>query len=293
MFAKHTSHLLLITVAAIWGFAFVAQVAGMDSLGPHSFNAARFLLGALSLLPLWLLTGKARRSRPGALLLAGIPTGIVMFAGFSFQQVGLMHTTAGNAGFITGIYIVLVPLAGLLLGHAPAPKTWFGVALVLLGLYRLSVGPDLAMGYGDTLVLIGAMFWAAHVILIGRLSSRVDAIGLSISQFLVAALLATIAAALYETPSLSALRMAWWPLVFAGVASSGIAYTLQTIAQRRVEPGAAALLLSAEAMFAVFGGWMLLDEQVGDKELIGCGLMLTGMLVSQWPGRWLLRRASA
>ncbi|MEH6580013.1 MAG: DMT family transporter [Amphritea sp.] len=279
------SHLLLLSVAVIWGFAFVAQSAGMDYLGPHSFNAARFLLGALSLLPLWLLMGKKRLPQGKTLLLGGLIAGSVMFAGFSFQQTGLLYTTAGNAGFITGMYIVMVPIVGILLGRSTNIQTWSGVILAVLGLYSLTVGPDFTIGYGDFLELVGAFFWTAHVILIGLLSRKVDAISLSISQFVVAAVWASIAALLFETPSLPDFQAAWLPLLYAGIASSGIACTLQIIGQRKIEPSVTALILSTEAIFAVLGGWLLLDEHFGNKELLGCSLMLIGMLVSQWPVR--------
>lgn len=279
------SHLLLICVAAIWGFAFVAQSAGMDYLGPHSFNAARFLLGALSLVPLWFLMGKKRLPQGKTLILGGLAAGTIMFGGFSFQQIGLLYTTAGNAGFITGMYIVMVPIAGILLGQSTNLQTWSGVILAVLGLYSLSIGPDFEMAYGDLLELIGACFWTAHVIIIGWLSRKVDAIGLSICQFLVATVWATIAALLYETPTFTDFQGAWLPLLYAGVASSGIACTLQIIGQRKVEPSVTALILSTEAIFAVIGGWLLLGETLGSKELLGCSLMLAGMLVSQWPSR--------
>ncbi|MFT6915950.1 MAG: drug/metabolite transporter (DMT)-like permease [Motiliproteus sp.] len=279
------SHLLLLGTAMIWGSAFVAQSVGMDYLGPHSFNAARFLLGALSLLPLWFLMGKRRLPQGRTLLLGGLAAGTIMFGGFSFQQVGLLHTTAGNAGFITGMYIVMVPVAGMLLGQSTSKQTWSGVILAVLGLYSLSVGPNLSMNYGDQLMLAGAFFWTAHVILIGWLSRKVDAISLSISQFIVAAVLASIAALLFETPSLPDFQAAWLPLLYAGVASSGIAFTMQIIAQRKIEPSITALILSTEAIFAVLGGWLVLGEVIGAKELLGCSLMLAGMLVSQWPTR--------
>lgn len=279
------SHLLLISVAAIWGFAFVAQSAGMDHLPPHSFNAARFLLGALSLLPLWLIFTKHRMPQGKTLLIGGLAAGTIMFGGFTFQQIGLLHTTAGNAGFITGMYIVMVPVAGILLGQSTNMQTWSGVILAVLGLYSLSIGPDLTIGYGDLLELIGAVFWTAHVIIIGYLSKKVDAISLSICQFLVAAVWATLAAVILENPTLPDFQAAWLPLLYAGVASSGIACTLQVIGQKKVTPDVAALILSTEAVFAVLGGWLLLGEHFGSKELLGCSLMLAGMLVSQWPIR--------
>lgn len=279
------SILLLVAVAAIWGFAFVAQTTGMAHLGPHSFNAARFMLGALSLLPLWFLLGKHHLPHGKELYIGGLLAGTVMFAGFSFQQVGLLYTTAGNAGFITGMYIVMVPIAGMLLGHATTGKTWIGVVLAIAGLYSLSIADDFKINKGDALQLAGAVFWTAHVLILGWLSRKVDAISLSIWQFIVAAVLASIAALWFETPTLSNFQAALWPLLYAGVASSGIAFTLQIIAQRKVEPSVTALILSTEAVFAVIGGWWLLNEQLTSNQLMGCGLMLAGMVVTQWPER--------
>tara|TARA_R110002095_G_scaffold115536_5_gene100834 strand:+ start:1085 stop:1813 length:729 start_codon:yes stop_codon:yes gene_type:complete len=232
-----------------------------------------------------LLLGKKRLPQGKTLLLGGLVAGTIMFGGFSFQQIGLLHTTAGNAGFITGMYIVMVPIAAALLGQTTNKQTWGGVILAVLGLYSLSIGPNLSMNYGDLLELIGAFFWTAHVIVIGWLSRKVDAIGLSICQFLVAAVWASLAALVYETPSLVDFQAAWLPLLYAGIASSGIACTLQIIGQRKIEPSVTALILSTEAIFAVLGGWLLLGESFGSKELLGCSLMLAGMLLSQWPSR--------
>ncbi|WP_426415689.1 DMT family transporter [Aestuariirhabdus sp. LZHN29] len=283
MLAISRSHLLLISVAAIWGFAFVAQSAGMDYLEPHSFNAARFVLGAISLIPLWLVMSRGKMPHGRTLWIGGLLAGCVMFGGFTFQQIGLLHTTAGNAGFITGMYIVMVPIVGTLLGQSTNPQTWIGVLLAVLGLYSLTIGPEFKVNYGDMLELVGALFWTAHVLIIGWLSRKVDAISLSICQFAVAALLAMLFAITTETPTMQGFQAAWMPLLYAGIASSGIACTLQIIAQRKVEPSVTALILSTEAIFAVIGGWMLLGESMGSKQLLGCCLMLMGMLVSQWP----------
>ncbi|WP_036551029.1 DMT family transporter [Neptunomonas japonica] len=279
------SHALLVLVAAIWGFAFVAQTTGMKHLGPHSFNAARFLLGAFSLVPLWLILGKHKLPLNKDLFIGGLVAGTVMFAGFSFQQIGLQYTTAGNAGFITGMYIVMVPIAGIALGHATNMKTWCGVLLALAGLFALSVSDDLTVNKGDALELVGALFWTAHVLILGWLCRKVDAISLTIMQFLVATVLATAAMLIFEEPTLAQFELALLPLLYAGVASSGIAFTLQIIAQRQVEPSVTALILSTEAVFAVIGGWLLLNEQLTNNQLTGCGLMLLGMLISQWPQR--------
>lgn len=281
----YTAHTVLLLVAAIWGFAFVAQSAGMDTLGPHSFNAARFLLGTLSLLPLYWLSQRGQMFRDRSVLLGGLAAGTLMFGGMSFQQIGLQYTTAGNAGFITGMYIVLVPLLGLLLGQRTQRQTWVGVFLAFLGLAALSIGPDFTMRYGDLLELIGAFFWSAHVLLIAHFSRRVDALGMSVVQMIVAGFWATLAATFFESNSLSDFQAAWLPLVYAGVASGGIAYTLQVMAQRHVPASVAALIMSTEAVFALIGGWWLLDERLGTQELLGCGLMLVGIMVSQWPSR--------
>ena len=279
----------------IWGSAFVAQSAGMDHLGPHSFNAARFALATIALLPLWFYFKRTRKAldiEPSlqkqqlkSTWIGGLVAGTVMFFGFSFQQVGLQYTTAGNAGFITGMYIVIVPLAGVFLSHHTPVKTWVGIVLALIGLYFLSIGPDFSMRYGDLLELIGAVFWAAHVLVINKLAKDSDAVDLAIIQMMVAAVLASIAMLIIESPKLVDFQASWMSLAYAGIASSAIGFTLQVFAQRKVNPSVTALILSSEAVFAVIGGWLLLNEDVTVKILFGCGLMLAGMLISQWPSK--------
>lgn len=277
------SHLLLWLTAVIWGFAFVAQSAGMDYLGPHSFNAARFVLATLSLLPLMYFFKTKSTYSIKSLWLGGLAAGSFMFFGFSFQQSGLLYTTAGNAGFITSMYIVFVPIVGLMLGHATSRQTWLGVILALVGLYSLTVGPNLTINYGDGLELIGTAFWTLHVLTIANLSRRLPAIPLSIVQFSVASIWAIGATLLFETPTLADFNAAWFPLLYAGVASSSIACTLQILGQKNVTPSISALILSSEAVFAVLGGWLLMGEVMSMGAYIGCGFILTGMLVSQWP----------
>lgn len=279
------SYLLLVLVAAIWGFSFVAQSAGMEFMGPHSFNAARFILAAVSLLPLWFALSRKKPLRDPHLWFGGLLAGTVMFAGFSFQQIGLLHTSAGNAGFITGMYIVLVPIVGIFLKQHTSSKTWLGVAFATAGLFVLCVDDNISIGYGDSLELIGVVFWTMHVLAIAWLASKVDAISLSIIQFTVAAVFASIFALLFEQPSWQAVVASSIPLLYAGIAASGIACTLQIIGQRKIEPNIAALILACEAMFAVLGGWLILDESMSIKELSGCLLMLSGMIISQWPKR--------
>jgi len=287
--------LLLLLTAAIWGFAFVAQRVGMAHVGPFTFNGVRFALGSLSLVPLLLFAPRrehpSRRwlppTRPGILAWGGGLAGLCLFAGASLQQVGLVYTTAGNAGFITGLYVVLVPILGLLVRQRTHPGAWLGAGLAAVGLYFLSVTEDFRIARGDFLVLVGAVFWAAHVLIIGWLSPRVEALKLAILQFAACALLSLGTAAAVETITLEGLRLALVPILYGGLCSVGIAYTLQVVAQKDAHPAHAAILLSLEAVFAAIGGGLMLGEVLGRRSLLGCGLMLAGMLLSQL---WGMRR---
>lgn len=288
------AHGLLVIIAAIWGSGFVAQRAGMETLGPFSFNAARFVLAACSLFPLWLFLRK-RSTELNSITpynklfwLGGLGAGSLLFSGFSFQQAGLQYTTAGNAGFVTSMYIVLVPLFGLLIGQITRLQTWLGIGLALIGLYKLSITDTFRINQGDWLELIGAFFWAMHVLALGWLSRRVtDLVALSILQFIVAAIWAISIMFIVENPHWSAVQAAIVPLVYSGFIVSGLAFTLQLIAQRTVSSSVAALILSGEAVFAMLAGWLFLDETIGSKQLTGASLMLAGILLSQWPDKKL------
>ncbi|UTW04733.1 DMT family transporter [Amphritea atlantica] len=280
--------LTLLLVAAIWGFAFVAQRLGMDHLGPFGFNGCRFLLGAVSLLPLlWVFPPKTGSTEPGAMLRGSVTAGILLFLGASLQQAGLLWTSAGNAGFITGLYIIIVPLMGLLLGYITRLNTWLGGLLAVVGLYFLSVETSAAntvtINSGDLLVLGSAFFWAAHVVVIGRLASQLDNLRLAIIQFMICALLSFMVALIFEQDSLtlSNIALAWQPIAYAGLLSVGVAYTLQVVAQRNAPASHAAIIMSLEAVFAAIGGWWLLNEGFSNRALIGCTLMLAGMILSQ------------
>lgn len=284
------SDLLLLITAAIWGFAFVAQRVGMEHLGPFTFNGIRFLLGAAALIPLIYLIRPKLPARlipvenpRRMMLIGGISTGVVLFVGASLQQMGMVYTNAGNAGFITGLYIVIVPFLGIFLGHRTLANTWAGAITALAGLYLLSVKDDFSLDYGDLLILISAFFWAGHVLLVGWLSPRLNAIDLSIWQFFICGTLSLVTAVVVETISWQAIVDTAIPLLYAGVMSTSIAFTLQVIAQRHAPPAHAAIILSLEGVFALIGGWLLLGEQMSGKGLWGCGLMLAGMLISQLP----------
>ncbi|WP_286239109.1 DMT family transporter [Neptuniibacter halophilus] len=282
---KIQSDLILLLVAAIWGFAFVAQRLGMESLGPFGFNAFRFMLGALSLLPLLLLFKASPEHCNKSLLKSGVIAGSVLFAGASLQQAGLLYTTAGNAGFITGLYIILVPILGLAVGQRTIINTWIGGLLAVLGLYLLSFQDLGAVNFGDILELLGAACWAAHVLLIGKLAPKLDNLRLAITQFAVCAMLSGIVALFIEADSfnLENAVSSWAPIAYAGLISVGIAYTLQIVAQKHAPPAHAAIIMSLEAVAAALGGWWMLNEQFSTAGLIGCGLMLLGMLISQLP----------
>ncbi len=278
------SNFMLLIAAAIWGFGFVAQRLGMNFLEPFAFNSARFLLGSLSLLPLlWLLSRKPSETKDtkSSLGKGGLICGLVLFVAATLQQYGLFYTTAAKAGFITGLYLILVPIIGILLRHTTGITTWLGAALAVVGLYLLSVNDDFTMSLGDTLIFIGALFWAFHILVIDHFSSRVDAIQLSAVQFLVCGILSLIVSLTIETPTVSAVIDCWQPILFAGVVSVGIAYTLQVVAQKNAHPSAAAIIMSLEAVFAAIGGVWLLDETLSPRAWFGCGLMLAGMLLSQ------------
>ncbi len=284
------SNCLLVLTAAIWGLAFVAQRAGMDHVGPFTYNGIRFALGSISLIPLLFLIRKQERkysfSLPKAktVLFSGLMLGLVLFTAASLQQVGLVYTTAGNAGFITGLYVVLVPILGLFWKQRPDSGTWIGAGLAAAGLYFLSITDSFTISFGDLLEFTGAFFWAGHVLLIAWLSPRINPIKLSFIQFVICSLLSLITASVFEEIRLQGILDAAVPILYGGFCSVGIAYTLQVVAQKYAKPAHAAIILSMESPFAAIGGWLILNEILSGRSLLGCALMLAGMLISQlWP----------
>ena len=281
--------LLLLLTAGLWGFAFVAQRVGMDLLGPFTYNGVRFALGALSLVPLLLLTRKnfpqPNRARGRSLFLWGGLAGFVLFGGATLQQVGIVSTTAGKAGFITGLYVVLVPLIGAALGTKSGLFRWIGAIAAIIGLYLLSVNEAFTVGKGDFYVFLSAFFFAAHVLLIAKIAPRFDPVALSLFQYAVCSVLNLLLALAFETIQAGPLLAAWLPIVYGGVFSVGIAYSLQIVAQKKAHPTHAAIILSMESLFAAVGGGLLLGEGFNARELAGCALMLAGMIVSQFGPR--------
>jgi len=279
--------MLLLVAAILWGFAFVAQRAGMEHVGPFTFNGVRFALGGISLLPL-LLRNRKRQVKSElppentkTVVLGGVLAGLVLFIAASLQQTGIVHTTAGKAGFITGLYVIIVPILGLFWKQRSNISAWAGAVLATVGLYFLSVTEDFTISPGDLLVLVSAFFWAGHVHIIGWFSARTAPIKLAFFQFFACSALSLIAAVFAEVITIQRLLEATIPILYGGVVSVGIAFTLQVVAQQYAHPTHAAIILSLETVFAVIGGWLILGERLSLRGLVGCALMLAGMLVSQ------------
>ena len=282
---------LLLLGSAIWGFAFVAQRVGMDYMGPFAFNGIRFMMGALTLLPLmlWRSRKKTYTAQQGSsklLVLGGLLAGALVFLGASFQQLGLMTTGAGNAGFITGLYVVLVPLFGLALGQKTNPQTGAGALLAFAGLYLLSFTDSMTMSTGDILVFVGTVFWAIQILTIGWLSPKLDTIKLAFYEFLFCSIFSLTVALLTETNTWAGISGGIWPLVYGGVFSVGIAYTIQVVVQKKTKASHGAIIMSLEAVFALIGGILFLGESLSFRGAVGCSLMLAGMIVSGlWAGK--------
>ena len=284
------SNLLLLLTAFIWGFAFVAQLVGMDHVGPFTYNGIRFALGSLSLLPLLVYFNKHPSKTPAidnqqsSAWPMGLLAGIIIFVASSLQQIGLLYTTAGKAAFITALYLILVPIAGIFLKQSITIITWLGSVLAVIGLYLLCVKENFTISPGDLLELLGALFWTAHILVIDRFSRKTNAIKLAFFQILTCSLLSLGMATWLETIRLNDILQAAIPILYGGIGSVGIAYTLQIIGQKNAAPAHAAIIMSMETVFAAIGGYLILNERLGLAELVGCTLMLSGMLLSQLTG---------
>ena len=281
---------ILLLTAAIWGFAFVAQRVGMGFLGAFTFNGIRFALGSISLLPVIYFFDKKFKSENSAervdadiktTIKSGVIAGCILYIAASLQQVGLIYTTAAKAGFITSLYIVLVPILGIFLKQKTHSTTWLGAITAAVGLYFLSINEGFTIEFGDLLQVIGALFWAVHIQVIDKFVKNVDAIKLSSTQFATCSVLSLITAFIFEDISMSGVVSAIVPLLYGGVMSAGVAYTLQAVGQRYAKPSHAAIALSMEAVFAAIGGILILKETMSLRGYLGCALMLAGMLISQ------------
>ncbi|MCJ7835389.1 DMT family transporter [Cuneatibacter sp. NSJ-177] len=287
--------LYLLFTATIWGIAFVAQSVGMEYLGPFTFNSVRCLIGGAVLLPLiWVREKKAvwiqasdtaeqKRIRKKNLVSGGICCGLLLFLASNFQQFGIQYTTVGKAGFITACYIVIVPVLGLFLGKKCSPFLWAAVFLALTGLYLLCITDGFSIGLGDLLVLVCALLFSFHILVIDHFSPLADGVKMSCIQFFICGILSGIAALFTESLEVSALFDAWVPLLYAGVLSCGVAYTLQIVGQRGMNPTVASLILSLESCISVLAGWILLGQKLSSREIFGCAVMFAAIVLAQLP----------
>ena len=302
MSKKMKSNLLLLLTAFIWGTAFVAQKSGMDYIEPFTYNGIRTLIGGLFLIPVikFLDTRKpeAEKERIASrsaeqkaaenklLLIGGICCGTALFVASSLQQFGVSYTTAGKAGFITTLYVVIVPIFSIFLRKNVGAKMWFCVMLGALGMYMLCMKEaTFSLQYGDFLVLLCAAAFAIHILVIDYFSPKVDSVRLSCIQFLTAGSLAIICMFIFEEPVIANILACWFPILYAGVLSSGVAYTLQVVAQADADPTAASLILSLESVFAALSGIVLLGESLTVKELLGCAIIFTAIIIAQLPSK--------
>ena len=308
---KMRSNLMLLLTAFIWGVAFVAQSVGMDYVGPFTFNAVRNFIGAFVLLLFIPLIDKANQKSaalPGttesdipsgtsdistsgnaassdkkALIIGGILCGIFLAIASSFQQMGIAYTTVGKAGFITAMYIVIVPILGLFVGKKVRLIAWVSVGLSVVGLYLLCMTESFSLGKGDILVLICAFCFSFHIMIVDYFSPKVDGVRMSCIQFFTCGIICGIPALLTESPNLPSILAAWQPILYAGALSCAVGYTLQIVAQKNTDPVIASLLMSLESAFSLLAGWVILHQYLSPKELCGCLLMFAAIMLSQIP----------
>lgn len=285
------ANLLLLLTATIWGTAFVAQSVGMDHVGPFTFICVRYLIGGVFLLPcirlLDRLNGRPEIAAPAnrrVHLIGGICCGIALVVASAFQQLGIQRTSVGKAGFLTALYILIVPLLGLFVGKRVSRRIWCCVGVALVGMYLLCMTESFSVSLGDLLVIICAFGYSIHILVIDYFSPRVDGVRMSCIQFFTAGVLAIIPM-LLERPSFESILAAALPILYAGVLSSGVAYTLQVVAQKDTDPTIATLIMSLESVISMLAGWVLLNQALAPRELGGCALVFAAIIVAQLPER--------
>ena len=307
------SPLLLLLTATIWGVAFVAQSVGMDYVKPFTFNGVRSLLGAAVLVPLIFLLGHRKDERIDAadspkkgakdsegkdsegkdstgestktLWLGGILCGICLCVASSLQQIGIQYTTAGKAGFLTAMYIIIVPVLGIFVGKKLNPSVGISILMATVGLYLLSIKDGFSIGNGDIYVILCAIVFAVHIMVIDYFSPKCNGVKLSCIQFLVCGILCIIVALIFEKPQLDQILDAWLPIAYAGIMYCGVAYTLQIIGQKNMNPTVASLILSLESVISVLAGWVILHQALSARELVGCVIMFAAIILAQLPGK--------
>lgn len=313
------SNFLLLLTAFIWGVAFVAQSVSMDYVGPCTFAFSRFLIGGIVLIPVILvmdhnkkkqcgtdnyiderckkiltekgntpekeIVKKAKREQRKLTLVAGVCCGMALGTASLAQQYGIVYTSVGKAGFITTLYIIIVPFLGLFVGKKVHLKVWISAFIAAVGLYLICMAETLSISLGDALVLLCAFIFSIQILLVDYFSPKADPVKISCIQFLTSAVIAGIGALLFETPSWSDIMAAAAPILYAGVMSSGVAYTLQVVAQRNTDPTIASLIMSLESVIATLAGWVLLGQHLSMKELFGCALVFAAVILTQLPDR--------
>lgn len=285
--------LILLITALIWGFAFVAQSVGMDYVGPFTFNCVRNILGGLVLLPVIAIIGAIEKkdsqtnkinvkSDNKALLTGGILCGISLMAASTFQQIGIMYTSVGKAGFLTSLYIIIVPVLGLLFGKKCGSRVWIGVVFALIGFYFLCMtGGSLAVEKGDVYLVISAFLFAVQILVIDKYSPLVNCVKMSCIQFFVSGAVSGIFMLIFEGFNISGVIAAAVPILYAGIMSSGVAYTLQIIGQKNYNPAAASLIMSLESVFSALGGWLILHQTMSVREYAGCAVIFIAVILAQ------------
>jgi len=283
------STVLLLSASLIWGFAFVAQSMGMDYLGPVTFNGARFLLGSFALAPLAILSThyekkhNTRRGTPKDLYIAALLCGITVCIATTLQQIGIIYTSVGKAGFITTLYIIIVPIMGVFLKRKVDGIIWIGAVIAAVGLYLLCINEGFDLNRGDVYIFICAIVFSIQILLIAHFAPRVNCIQLSCLQFLIAGLICIAVGLPLEKPAISAFIDGIWPLLYTGVLSCGVAFTLQITGQRDADPSVASLIFSLESVFAVIGGYLILNQNLTPREIIGCAFMFAAVILVQFP----------
>ena len=285
---------ILFLTAFIWGTAFVAQSVGMDHIGPFAFNAVRSYVGGIALIPVILFfnsrkTAEQRQIEQAnrkTLILGGVCCGTALAVASLFQQVGIQYTTVGKAGFITALYIVIVPILGVFFHKKVGMKLWVSVVIAIVGLYLLCMTGSFALQLGDLLILICAFCFSGHILVIDYFSPKVDGVQMSCIQFFTAAVLSTVVMFFVEgVPTVQDVLLSWIPVLYCGVMSSGVAYTLHIIGQKGVNPTIASLVMSLESVIAVLAGWIILGESMSSREIMGCVLMFAAIILAQLPDR--------
>lgn len=285
---------MLILAAFIWGSAFVAQSVGMDYVEPLTFNFVRNIVGGLVLIPCICLLGRlkspgereeAARMDKKTLLTGGVSCGVILCLASNMQQIGIQYTSVGKAGFITALYIVIVPILGIFFKRHCGVRVWVSVVIALVGFYLLCMVGGFSLERGDVYLLICAVLFSFHILTIDHFSPMVDGVKMSCIQFFTCGILSGIAMLVAETPSISSILAVWAPILYAGVLSSGVAYTLQIVGQKNYNPTIATLLLSLESVFSVLTGWVILHQTLSVRELFGCVLIFIAVVLAQLPER--------